>query len=305
MVWDVYSDFNLNSIQKVDLRQVVLPKTAITYEAMAGSKADLSTEAGYQKYQDTVDMADLYFRTSVPYLYSQIAIKVHYDSSLDIYEINPQSFQIFKTQDNKKPIISYNQKNFEAARKIQAESVSISSSPYTPPAAKSAPKKTEEKNTASKNNNWHFKQEAREGVFMDISYMNGPFYNGVDLGFSIMSGGRNIFAGADLDYCTSDIKSEYALSSSWDEFHFISMDFILGASLSLGLFKPYVAAGIGGFFIGEYDIYDKDFFGAHFEGIAGIDLYLSFVSVGFVYKLKYAYGAGFIDNIGMSAGVVW
>ena len=301
MVWDVYSDFNLNNIQKIDVRQIVLPNTSIPYESMAGNKADLSTDAGYKKYQDTVDMADLYFRTSVPYLYSQIAIKVNYNKSLDIYEAKPFSFQIFKTQDNRRPIISYTERNFEAARRVQEENEK----------SQVREEKREErreevaKQTQNVRDSFIRSQRARSGLFSDLVYVNGPFYEGAGASFSILGGGDNFFAGFDNDYFIPYIKSEYSHSRSWDQFYGWSADFVVGYSLRIGFIRPYLAAGIGGFVIGNEELFDTDLYGFQFETITGADVCFSIFSAGFVYKLKYLYGAGYVDNYGVSFGLNW
>lgn len=302
MVWDVYSDFNLNNIQKVDVRNVVLPKTSISYEAMAGSHADLSTDSGYQKYQDTVDMADLYFRTSVPYLYSQIAIKVAYNKYYDLYEVKPVYFQIFKTQDNKKPIISYNEKNFEAARKVQAQSVNVA--PNYEGKTEQSSKKTDSNKSRTPVSSL-FKPKARNGLFTDLSYMHGPFYNGVDLSFSILSGGKFWFGGLDLDLGYVFIDPSYNSYSSWSEFDYTAVGVLLGYSLSLGPVKPYAAAGLGWYGFSQDELFDSDIYGVQLEGIAGVDVKFDNYSIGFVYKIKYLYGSGYVDFSGLSLGIVW
>ncbi|MBR1402548.1 MAG: hypothetical protein IJ558_14120 [Treponema sp.] len=99
--WEVDSDFDLSSIPKVDTSAVILPQFKLSYVTMTKKSIpkenDKNYEKKYQEYQDTVDMADLYFRTSVPYIYSQIAIKVAYHSSSDTYIVTPVSFSIFRT----------------------------------------------------------------------------------------------------------------------------------------------------------------------------------------------------------------
>ncbi|MCR4579494.1 MAG: hypothetical protein K5681_04015 [Treponema sp.] len=308
-VWDVYSNFELNNITKIDTRNVVLPKTSISYEAMTGSKADLDSEAGYQKYQDMVDMADLYFRTSVPYLYSQIAIKVHYDSDYDIYEVRPVSFQIFKTQNNKKPVISYNEKNFEAARAVQAESVSLaysSSNSSSSSSAESRVEKTPRKRAQTlEGTQFYQSQEARRGIFMDISYMNGPFYQGTNLNFALLLGGKFIFAGFDMDIAFPMIKPDYYSYNSWSEFYIFDANFVLGNSIKFGFIRPYTAFGIGMHGIGQEELLDTNIRGIHLEAMAGIDLTWDMYSIGAIYRLKYLYGAGFVDTIGMSFGIVY
>ena len=80
----------------------------------------------------------------------------------------------------------------------------------------------------------------------------------------------------------------------------------MGYSLTIGAFKPYVAVGIGGYSAGtKKDIEENEVFGLHLEGMTGIDLCFNILSLGFVYKIKYLHGAGYVDNIGGSIGLIW
>jgi len=310
LVWDVNSYFDLNNIPKISDGKIYLPKSSLSYEMMTGKKPDLSTDAGYQTYQDMVDMADLYFRTSVPYLYSQIAIKVSYNNSLSEYEIKPVAFQIFKTQDNKKPIVSYNESQIEAAKYLYKKDAT----PNTDNTVKTEPKTTDSNSevfvpsttyTSITESNFYKSQEARRGLFLESTYLNGPFYQGVDINLSAMIGGKFFFAGVDMDLAYPQIKSEYTSISDWSSFYISNIDAILGCSVKLLILKPYLAFGIGRYSISNEKMYDDKISGLLLEGIAGMDLCLGSYSLGVVYKLKYLYGAGFVDTYGFSLGLIW
>ncbi len=99
--WAVNSRLNMSSIPKTDTSAVVLPKALITYKEMTGKlpATKASTLEEYTEYQKLVEAADLYFRTSVPYLYSEIALKVKYIETFDKYYVSPVYFRIHKTED--------------------------------------------------------------------------------------------------------------------------------------------------------------------------------------------------------------
>ncbi len=306
MVWDVYSDFNLNNIPKIDVRNVVLPSTSISYEAMAGSRADLSTDLGYQKYQDTVDMADLYFRTSVPYLYSQIAIKVRYNKILDIYEVNPIYFQIFKTQDNKKPIINYNERNFDAARKVQAQSINVPaySNETTEQSAKEKEWSYSTKPSKSRSRSF-ISSRPRRGLYCDLNYLHGPFYDGFDVNLSALGGSSFWYGGLDCDLGYAVIPASYSPNSDWANFHYIAAGFVVGTAVTIGPLTPYAAVGLGGYSFSEDEEYDAGILGLQVQGMVGADVQYAGFTLGLVYRIKYLYGAGYLDSTGVSFGFTW
>ncbi|MCR5188490.1 MAG: hypothetical protein K6C97_06100 [Treponema sp.] len=306
LVWDVYSDFALNNIQKIKNSNIHLPKVSLSYELMTGSKPDLSTDEGYKKYQDNVDMSDLYFRTSVPYLYSQISIKVSYNQVYDLYEVRPVLFQIFRTQNNKKALVSYNEKELTSSFINTYSDTSSTNGGRDTTTTTTTTKTTTSDGLFDYSNSSFFKsQESRRGLFIDIAYLNGSFYQGMDLNFSALFGTKVFFLGFDIDAAYPVIKDEYKTSSTWSDFYLFDVHFVMGLSLKLLFVKPYVSAGIGYYMIGEDKMLDKDLIGLSLEGAAGVDLNLGVYSIGFVYKIKYLYGAGFANTTGISLGLVW
>lgn len=303
LVWDVYSDFSLNNIQNIKNSNIHLPKVSLSYELMTGSKPDLTTDEGYTKYQDKVDMSDLYFRTSVPYLYSQLSIKVTYNQVYDLYEIRPVAFQIFRTQDNKKAIVSYNEKDLISSS--VTTNTGISSGTSTKGSDSGSTVTTSSGFNNSSNMSLFGSQECRRGIFAELSYLSGSFYDGFNLNFSVLYGDKFAFCGFDLDTAYSFISDDYVTSSSWTDFYLMDVNFVAGLSLRLLCFKPYIAGGIGYFSIGEESAADEDMFGLSLEAMAGIDVFFGSYSVGFVYKLKYFYGAGYADCIGVNIGLIW
>jgi len=314
MVWDVYSDFSLNNIQKIKNNNINLPRISLSYELMTGSKPELSDDEGYKEYQDKVDMADLYFRTSVPYLYSQISIKVSYNKIYDWYEIRPVMFRIYRTQDNKKAIVSYNEKELLG---IDTDTSSNTSKRETTEKEDTSNiKKTrnesydDDYSTISdlfdySRTSFSESQKPRRGIFADITYLNGPFYQGMNLNLSALVGGKIIFLGVDVDLGFPWIKDEYKTNNSWSNFYLFDANFVMGLSFNVFFLRPYAAVGLGYYTIGRDEMLGKDIFGLSLEGIGGVDLCIGSYSLGAVYRIKFLYGSGFSNALGVSLGINW
>ncbi len=319
MVWDVYSDFSLNNIQKIKNNDINLPRVSLSYELMTGGKPDLVSDNGYKEYQDKVDMADLYFRTSVPYLYSQISIKVSYNSAYDWYEIRPVMFKIYKTQDNKKALVSFNESELASNTTIAKETSARETEKET------ERRKTETSERKTKEDKYDddgdystigdlfdfthtsifSTSSPRRGIFADITYLNGSLYQGMNLNFSILSGGKHVFFGVDLDIGFPWIKDTYRTIYSWSSFFLFDANFVLGFSFNIFFLRPYAAAGIGYYTIGRDSLFGRDVYGLSLEGITGLDLCLGAYSVGAVYRIKFLYGSGFANSMGVSLGINW
>lgn len=317
MVWDVYSDFTLNNIQKIKNSNINLPRVSLSYELMTGSKPDLASESGYKDYQDKVDMADLYFRTSVPYLYSQLSIKVSYNSVHDWYEIKPDMFKIFRTQDNKKAIVSFSESDLISSvtktKETNTKETGAKETEKENPKPKTSPKYDEDDDDyATIGDFFDFTRSSffgspkpRRGLFADITYLNGPLYQGMNLNCSVLTGGQVVFFGIDADLGFPWIKGEYINPNSWSNFYLFDVNLILGVSFNILFLRPYAAVGIGYYSIGHNKLSDNDIYGLSLETLTGLDICLGPYSIGGVYRLKFLYGSGFSNAMGVSLGINW
>ena len=166
-----------------------------------------------------------------------------------------------------------------------------------------------------------YSQHARSGIFIGGDYVKGPFYEGYAFDYAIVTGPNFFFGGFDVNAAGLPIDSKYETDSSWDTILLVGGDLLAGLSLKLGPIKPYVAAGLGLFIAGDFDKFGDTassssstttstepgsvLIGFQAEAMAGLDIIMSFFSVGAVYKLKYMYGAGYTDSYGITLGLVF
>ena len=296
--WQVHSDFQL-PIKGTDTSAIVLPPVPITYLMMAGSRPDMDSAEGYKKYQDAVDKADFYFRTKVPYLYSELAIKVKYNASDAVYHILPQQYTIYRTQDNSKPIASYNAKTLSDVQKRHLAEL------------KEQQEAEEEVRRSALNEiKWDMfwaNQKARHGIFLDLGYAGDSAYHGFVGDLTFLWGGKHFFGG--FDATMIGISDSCFDSNLYKSIIFLSCEAMMGWSIQFNIFRPYIAGGIG--------IYNRtqkaksskvstdSKTGFTFLGEAGIDLILGKFVIGGVYKLRYYTNRGRLDNYSVSIGYSW
>ena len=157
---------------------------------------------------------------------------------------------------------------------------------------------------------------ARTGMFVDLSYMQGPFFDGWEAYCSISGGKDVIFAGYDFGIDIDKVLSKYNTSSYDKSALSLFGDVILGASFRLGFFMPYGYLGAGLYLLSNIDSSysssssssssdDSTKVGFHAEAVTGLDLIFGNISIGAIYKLKYMYGGGFTDCYGISAGLTF
>ena len=256
--WTVHSAFKANDIVKFDASKLdSLPDTEISYEIMTGKKpATLaSTKEDYREYLNLVERADLYFRVSVPYLYSQLAVKVTYDSVTDRYIAVPENFKIFKMENNSKALVEYKGSYFVAAEKREAEEARaeeirmVQEETRRVQEEEQSRKKRERAATEEK-----YRQLIRAKLNAQRDFGRAMWANtdivfnnlGVSIGGSLgitypILGG--LFVGADVGgYMSADEEASYGdmgITGTVD----VGINFLFDASSSAGW---YVKAGIGG-----------------------------------------------------------
>ncbi len=296
--WEVHSDFVL-PIEKTDTSAIVLPPVPITYLMMVGSQPDMDSAEGYKKYQDDVDRADFYFRTKVPYLYSELSVKVTYDSSASVYKILPQDYAIYRTQDNSKPIARYDakklaavQKKYEADLKEQQEA------------------EEDERRSALREIKWDMfwaNQRARRGVYLDLGYSGQSSYHGFVGDLTFLWGGKHFFGG--FDATLIGISDSCFNSTLYKSITYLSIEGMLGWSIKFGVLRPYIAGGIGIFDRTQKakssKVSNESKTGFTFLGEAGIDIVLGRFVIGGVYKLRHYTDVGNMDNYSVSIGYNW
>lgn len=103
--WKVTSDFGMkNNGIIIGAPNLEYLDCFISYEDITGKKTvkyNNKNEDAYEDYMDSVELADLCFRTDTPYIYGELFIKVKYNESLNHYELSLKKYNISKMEDGK------------------------------------------------------------------------------------------------------------------------------------------------------------------------------------------------------------
>ena len=138
----------------------------------------------------------------------------------------------------------------------------------------------------------------RNGIYMDGTYGFGPYGNIFGARTQLLFGGKFIYAGISAAGQFHPIDSKF--NSPYDNFIMCSAGAVLGATVTLWKFQPYVQLG-GGYatplISGNKSI---NTFNANAE--AGIDIHLSSFAIGVFYKFDYFIDCGATDSFGISLG---
>ena len=145
--------------------------------------------------------------------------------------------------------------------------------------------------------------------FLNLGYINGSFFQGLEISPSITWGVKNIFWGFDVGFAFPVLKQEYvsSIEANYDYFY---LDTLLGGALNIWNFNPYIGAGVGGYYFcasPKKDSKEKEIWviDMQVEGIVGVDYKFKFFALGITYKLKWLKSLGFADSYGISAGFTW
>lgn len=168
-------------------------------------------------------------------------------------------------------------------------------------------------------------QHARCGMFFGGEYVKGPFYEGGAVDFSIVAGSGFIFGGFDFNIADGFVDTKYATDTSWNSIMLMGADLLSGVSVKIGPIKPYISAGLGLYIADDFDKVSESsssssssygsgggsnsepaVVGFQAEAMAGVDFtFLEVFGIGAVYKIKYMYGGGFSDTLGITLGIVF
>lgn len=305
--WGANSTFSLKGLSKVDASRIKLPGTKITYRMMTGKNPASGEDLdAYAAYLDEVDMADLYFRTSVPYLYSEVAIKVRYNSTRDMYEASPISYKIYKTED--RSLI------FAGSEK-ELSSSDISSKNYTGSTSSSSEKQkfynpssnVTSGSTGSSSGKYNrqvynkkalsrSEQMGRNGLFFDVGYVHGSFWDGLEFSCQMNYGSEYLFCGFEGSFMTLGGDSSF-------EYVPFNLGGLVGSVTTFGNTRLYAELGAGVCALKNSSSVQSDVGGLSVSGIIGCDYVIDGLSLGFAAKLRYLTGMGFVDGYSLSLGI--
>jgi hypothetical protein len=317
--WEVHSSFNMNGIPKVDVSSISLPDLALSYETMTGKKPVTNMKGpnakqAYEEYRTLVDQADSYFRTSVPYLYSEIALKVAYDEASDTYKTQFQYLSIYKTEDRSE-LNRVSADDLDKAKKTETKLAEArekeearQKQEQEAEEARKLRQQTKEEQQAKSKRLFAKSQVGRDGLFTDLSVMNSKYYNGFDIDAQICFGGRYFFGGAELSFIPFSLAGFDTYKE--EEGSIVDTSFFVGVTVNLGKFRPYAECGVGvsKLTFGDSTLSSTDeddgITGLCTQVVGGFDIKGKAYCIGGFYKFKYFYGFGFADCYGISLGLM-
>lgn len=254
--WKVVPEFTMKETDLIsNIPDLTVFQCYVTYKDISGRKPveyKENNEAEYNEYMDFVELSDLCFRTSTPYIYGTLSVKVKYNSAFGDYRMVFNRFTLNKMEDNQL-IADYSADDYNSAlRGIEVQQIKDAKQQEKEAQEQ---KKKEEKNKKLQEkeqgrqethkevqgflagiiNYWTPNMKQKSGLTFD-AYLNPFVEEMVGLDLRAFIGGNGLFYyGCELSVDDFDVKTN------------LGCLFELGTSVNFGCFRPYgeVFAGFG------------------------------------------------------------
>lgn len=281
-------------------------KCTVTYKDITGRapvEYNGNNDASYAEYLDLAELADLCFRTSTPYIYGTLVVKVKYNEKYGDYRLVFNQFTLRRMEDNQ-IVADYSLNDYNSAIR---GTVSDSTGKQTERQKKQEKKETErqQQHTQAQGilssfiNYWKPNMKQKSGLNMNgsltavtYSYYRPQIRENLDF--------RAFFGSKSGLY--------YALGVGFDDMDdadYFSAHFGIGSSINFGCFRPYgdLYAGYGTLLDTKYDSFGNIRLG----GRGGLDMVLGGYSFGFFINEEIRMGGIYestrhFDSIGLSLG---
>lgn len=116
--WTVTPSFDMKETDLItNVPDLTLLKSTVSYKDIAGKNPveyNGSNDREYAEYMDAAELADLCFRTSTPYIYGILTLKVKYNSIYGDYRLVFNQFTLKRMEDNK-IVANYTLDDFNSA----------------------------------------------------------------------------------------------------------------------------------------------------------------------------------------------
>ncbi len=332
--WTAETDFNVDDIPCIVSNVEFFDEVkffSIKDEFLIGQRPATDNVEQFKAYGKAIDQADLLFRTSIPYIYSVLGVKISYSSGR--YYLTFESFAIYKTEDNK-TLYSVNAKRYDAIKK-RVEKERLAEKERSDNENKRLLREQERKDREEerriareieaeqvRERNERLAQSlakcqcGRTGLFFDGGSASSKYFDGGSFSLNASAGGKTFFGGLYLDINPNSFKEEYFNETG---FMVVNFGIDIGMAKCFYFIRPYGWIGIGGGIIssteksstsssssssssnsGESNPYSTGCF--NFQSKVGVDLLLGNLSVGGYYKLDYINKLGWSDVYGASIG---
>lgn len=255
--WSVEPDFSMKETDLItNIPDVSYFKCTVSYKDISGRNPveyNGTNDEAYADYLDFVELSDLCFRTSTPYIYGTLSVKVKYNSVYGDYRMVFQSFSIRKMEDNQL-VAEYDINDYNALLKGVAVQ-QVKDAKQQEKEAQELKKKQEKEQKKTE------KEQERQKQHTEVQGLLGSILNywkpnmkqksglSIDLGLNVLAP-KNILAldvkaiigGNSILYY--GVEGTYDSFSGYDTYGCL---FDLGTSVNVGCFRPYgeLYAGVG------------------------------------------------------------
>ncbi len=290
--WEVFPVFAMRGMYRVkNIPDISSRNYFVSYKEVTGRDARSDEENRYQEYLDQVDLADMCFRTDIPYIYGELTLKVKYDPYDGLYAIDFRNFNLRKMEDNS-ILHSFSSGDYNNIKKAEA-------------AEKHREERKEEhvRQVAAVTSAWNKMQRGRSGVFLSGAGGDAAHGESMDFLFQALFGGSHLYGGIYIGVDTLAVSDRFF---SRNDFTNVNVGVNFGTCVTLGPFRPYLETGVG---VGSaYDsnksksdpVYDGLL---EVKGRAGVDLKLgNGFTLGAFYESTYREKFGARQCAGFLAG---
>ncbi len=270
-------------------------KCTVNYKDITGRapvEYNGSNDEAYAEYLDLAELADLCFRTSTPYIYGTLVVKVKYNSTYGDYRLVFNQFTLRRMEDNQ-IVADYSLSDYNSVIRGKVSD---------------SPKQTERQQKQQEKENERQKQHTQaQGIlssFINYWTPNMKQKSGLNMNGSIcvspftINSPQLVRENVDFRaYFGSKNGLYYALGIAFDDFDmadYFSAHFGVGTSINFGCFRPYgdLYVGYGSLMDSYYDGYGNVRFGVR----AGIDIVLDGYSFG-IFMNEESRAGGIYDNL--------
>lgn len=303
--WTVQPEFNMKETDLItNIPDISLLKCTVSYKDITGKNPvdyDGTNDNAYAEYLDSAELADLCFRTSTPYIYGVLSLKVKYNSVYGDYRLVFNRFTL-KKMENNKVVADYTEDAYNAAvrgytsqqnkdnKQKEKEALDLKKKQEQEAKRKLEEEKRQEQHTVAQGllgsiiKYWIPNMKQKSGITLDGYFsLNGDSKPaGIDLR-TYFGGNGILYYGLGLEYDGFGI-GPYSSKDSMD------FNIFTGTSINFGCFRPYADAGIGiGFTLDDSSSKkksDETIIDFRYNLRAGVDIVLNTFTLGAFYNYE-------------------
>lgn len=251
--WAVVPVFNMQDTEYItNIPDVSLLSCTVSYKDVTGKNPveyDGKNETAYNDYMDSVELADICFRTSTPFIYGILKLKVKYNETYGDYRLVFNGFTLKRMEDNL-VVADFSLSDYNAAvRGVHAEQNKTEKQKEK---EKAETQKRQEKEAKQKTQEIQRQEQHKAAQSILSSFINywTPNFKqknivSIDTNIDVLSGNANVdlravVGGGSIFY--------YMISCGIDDFlgyENTSVGLGIGTSLNFGCFRPYTEGRVG------------------------------------------------------------